>query len=69
MEFHPDIYNSDPEFIINSALEKRENFFKDGNTNCFRIFNSSGDGFEGLIIDFYAGYILYNILINMQRVL
>ncbi|MCL1864545.1 MAG: class I SAM-dependent methyltransferase [Spirochaetes bacterium] len=58
MEFHSDTYNSDSEYIINSALEKREILFKDENNNCFRIFNSSGDGFEGLIIDFYAGYIL-----------
>jgi len=58
MEFHPDIYNSDLEYIINSALEKRENLFKNENTDCFRIFNSSGDGIEGLIIDFYAEYIL-----------
>ncbi|MCL2154625.1 MAG: class I SAM-dependent methyltransferase [Leptospirales bacterium] len=56
MEFLPDIYNT--EYLVNSALEKRENLFKDENTNCFRIFNSSGDGFEGLTIDFYAGYIL-----------
>jgi len=58
MELYPDTYNSDLEHIINSALEKREKLFKDQNTNCFRIFNSAGDGFEGLIIDFYAGYIL-----------
>ena len=58
MEFHPDIYSSDLEYTVNSALEKRENLFKNKDTDCFRIFNSSGDGFEGLIIDFYAGYIL-----------
>ena len=56
MEFQPDIYNT--EYIVNSALEKREKLFKNENSNCFRIFNSSGDGFEGLTIDFYAGYIL-----------
>ena len=57
MELHSDNY-SDPEYLINAAIEKREPLFKDKNTDCFRIFNSSGDGFDGLIIDLYAGYIL-----------
>jgi 23S rRNA (cytosine1962-C5)-methyltransferase len=57
MELHSDNY-SDPEYLINAAIEKRAPLFKNENTNCFRIFNSSGDGFDGLIIDLYAGYIL-----------
>jgi len=62
---HPsDIFNRDISYLINSAVERRSLLFQNPETDCFRIFNSAGDGIDGLTIDFYAGYILlqyYNI--------
>lgn len=52
MEPPSDIYK------IQTALEKRNQLFENSETDCFRIFNSSGDGIEGLTIDYYAGNIL-----------
>lgn len=45
-------------FLLNSAIERRSLLFQNPETDCFRIFNSAGDGIDGLTIDFYAGYIL-----------
>lgn len=55
---HPSDHLKDNEYLIKSATEKRAALFKDSETDCFRIFNSDGDGIDGLTIDYYAGYIL-----------
>lgn len=44
--------------LIEKAIEKRVHLFGNPETDCFRIFNSSGDGMEGLTADYYRGYIL-----------
>ncbi|HPS57669.1 MAG TPA: class I SAM-dependent methyltransferase [Spirochaetota bacterium] len=44
--------------LIKAAFEKRIKLFSDPETDCFRIFNSSGDGLEGFTADWYSGYIL-----------
>jgi len=46
------------ESLLKKAIEKREGLFGDSRTDCFRLFNSGGDGVEGLSIDYYAGHIL-----------
>jgi 23S rRNA (cytosine1962-C5)-methyltransferase len=43
-----------------TALNKRKNFYYKDDTNCFRIFNSVGDGIGGLTIDYYDDYYLFN---------
>ena len=58
MEYHSDNLNKDIDYLLKSAVERRNDLFKNPETDCFRIFNSSGDGFEGLAIDYYADYIL-----------
>lgn len=45
-------------YLFSSAVEKRSMLFEDPETDCFRIFNTSGDGVNGLTADYYAGYIL-----------
>lgn len=40
------------------ALRRRRDFFNDPDTNAFRLFNGEGDGFGGVIIDYYDGYFL-----------
>ena len=47
--------------IIEKAFFKREHLFCSHDTNAFRIFNSLGDGKEGLIIDYYNGFILIQL--------
>lgn len=44
--------------LLKTAFERRNDLFKNPETDCFRIFNSSGDGLEGLTADWYSGYIL-----------
>jgi len=58
MEHPSDILNKDIVYLLNSAVEKRNLLFRNPETDCFRIFNSSCDGIDGLTIDFYSGYIL-----------
>ena len=41
---------------IKSAINYRENFYKDGNTTAFRVFNGEGDGIGGLTIDYFDGF-------------
>ncbi|KAA0787060.1 MULTISPECIES: class I SAM-dependent rRNA methyltransferase [Bacillus cereus group] len=41
---------------IKSALHKRKQFYKSGDTTAFRALNGEGDGLGGLIIDYYDGY-------------
>ncbi|GAB3046585.1 class I SAM-dependent rRNA methyltransferase [Virgibacillus ainsalahensis] len=43
---------------ILTAMNKRQSFYKDENTNAFRIFNGEGDGIGGLTIDYFDGYYL-----------
>jgi 23S rRNA (cytosine1962-C5)-methyltransferase len=45
-------------YLIQQAIDKRSLLFKDPDTDCFRIFNSYGDGIDGLTADYYSGYIL-----------
>jgi 23S rRNA (cytosine1962-C5)-methyltransferase len=44
--------------IIQKAFERRELLFEDSDTNCFRLFNSSGDGVRDLTVDLYGQYLL-----------
>lgn len=46
------------ENIFSRALELRSALFNLPETDCFRVFNAEGDGFDGLTADFYDGYIL-----------
>jgi len=56
---HPsDKSKKDDTYLFSSAIEKRRMHFEDSETDCFRIFNTSGDGIDGLTVDYYAGYIL-----------
>lgn len=44
--------------IIRKAFERRDLLFHDSDTNCFRLFNSSGDGMRDLTVDLYGEYLL-----------
>ncbi len=44
--------------ILKRALQKRRALFHQSSDTCFRLFNSSADGIEGLTIDLYGGYLL-----------
>lgn len=50
--------SSEINILLNAAFERRIKLFGDPETDCFRIFNSSGDGLEGLTADWYGGYML-----------
>ena len=55
---------------ISTAIKYRKDLYKDETTTAFRIFNSHGDGINGLTIDFFDGYYLitwYNIDIYNQK--
>ena len=41
------------------AINNREEFYKDDSTTAFRIFNGSGDGIDGLTIDYFDGFYLF----------
>ncbi len=43
---------------IKRAFERRAYLFSNSVNDCFRLFNSAGDGIEGLTIDLYGAYIL-----------
>ncbi|MEW6527392.1 MAG: class I SAM-dependent methyltransferase [Spirochaetota bacterium] len=47
--------------IIEQAIQKRKHLFKSNQTNAFRLFNSAGDNCEGLIIDYYNGFVLLQL--------
>jgi len=49
---------SETDILLKAAFTKRLVLFGDPETDCFRIFNSSGDGIDGLTLDWYNGYIL-----------
>ena len=41
-----------------TAIAHRKSFFNNPETTAFRVFNGEGDGFGGLIIDYYDGFYL-----------
>ena len=41
-----------------TAIAHRKSFFNNPETTAFRVFNGEGDGFGGLIIDYYNGFYL-----------
>ena len=58
MALPSDILKKDVTYLLSSAIERRGVLFENPETDCFRIFNTSGDGIDGLTADYYAGYIL-----------
>ncbi len=48
----------DSAYLLEAAIDKRSMLFNDPGTDCFRIFNTEGEGIDGLTVDYYAGYIL-----------
>ncbi|MBD1222983.1 class I SAM-dependent rRNA methyltransferase [Virgibacillus halodenitrificans] len=42
------------------AINKRQSYYDDLQTNAFRIFNGEGDGVGGFTIDYYDGYYVIN---------
>ncbi len=49
---------SDFEILFSRALELRVSLFDLTGTDCFRVFNAEGDGFDGFTADYYSGYFL-----------
>lgn len=47
--------------IIEQAIHKRQHLFHNDETTAFRLFNSGGDDYEGLIIDYYNGFVLLQL--------
>lgn len=45
---------------METAIDRRNAFYKSEETNAFRIFNGEGDGIGGLTIDYFDGYYLIN---------
>lgn len=43
---------------IKTAIQSRTEFFQDGGTTAFRVFNGEGDGIGGLTIDYFEGFYL-----------
>ena len=43
---------------IQTAIKNRKEFYEDKSTTAFRVFNNSGDGQDGLTIDYFDGYYL-----------
>lgn len=43
---------------LTTAISRRQAFFNSSETTAFRVFNGEGDGFGGLIIDYYDGFYL-----------
>ncbi|ANU09126.1 50S rRNA methyltransferase [Planococcus antarcticus DSM 14505] len=41
-----------------TAIGRRQSFFTNPETTAFRVFNGEGDGFGGLIVDYYDGFYL-----------
>lgn len=67
MEFRSDSSDNKIDYLIKTAIDKRSNLFEDSETDCFRIFNSSGDGIDGLTADYYSGYILLQFFNQSAR--
>ena len=53
--------NGDIERKIEAAFAKRLPLLERKGDTCFRLFNSSGDGIEGLTADLYGGYLLLQL--------
>jgi 23S rRNA (cytosine1962-C5)-methyltransferase len=58
---------------FSAAVERRNHLFNDKSTNAIRLFNGSGDGYRGLIVDRYAEYLLIqsfngNITMNIPHI-
>ncbi|MFL8938498.1 class I SAM-dependent rRNA methyltransferase [Rossellomorea oryzaecorticis] len=43
---------------LQNAVNQRLHFFYDEDTTAFRVFNSEGDGFGGITLDYFEGYYL-----------
>ncbi|WP_239257178.1 class I SAM-dependent rRNA methyltransferase [Listeria ilorinensis] len=43
---------------LQEAVQMRHSYFADETTTAFRLFNGEGDGFGGLTIDYYDGFLL-----------
>lgn len=43
---------------LTTAIGNRQSLFSNPETTAFRVFNGEGDGFGGLIVDYYDGYYL-----------
>jgi 23S rRNA (cytosine1962-C5)-methyltransferase len=53
----------DQQFFVNKlrdAINYRESFFNNPDTNAFRVVNGEGDGLGGLTIEYFDGYYLIN---------
>lgn len=46
--------------LFDRAFTARKKFRNNPDTNLYRLFNAEGDGFGGMTIDYYAGYLLVN---------
>ena len=44
--------------LFSKAIEGRLSLFDSSETDCFRLFNADGDGFDGITADYYSGYVL-----------
>lgn len=67
MELSSETLNKKIPHLLNSAIEKRSLLFENSETDCFRIFNTAGDGIDGLTADFYSGYILLQYFNNSAK--
>jgi len=47
--------------VLARAYEKRASLFGDGDTTCFRLVNSAGDGLDGICVDWYDGFVLIQL--------
>lgn len=46
---------------MQKAIALRRSFFKNEDTDCFRLINAEGDGIPGLIVDEYAGVLVLQL--------
>ncbi|MEG2254761.1 MAG: class I SAM-dependent rRNA methyltransferase [Vagococcus sp.] len=44
--------------LLVKAFNRRKHFFSDEQTTAFRLFNGEGDGFGGMTIDWYQGFLV-----------
>ncbi|HON77280.1 MAG TPA: class I SAM-dependent methyltransferase [Spirochaetota bacterium] len=45
--------------LLITSFDNRHNYITDEGTNCCRLFNGDGDGFDGLTIDKYNEFVLF----------
>lgn len=55
------------ENLLTIALDRREPLLNSPETDSFRLFNTEGDGLDGLTIDIYGGYLLVQYFLNTIR--